>query len=205
MLARREFVRRAGVAMLPMAFAGRGMQDTSRIQARPPSNAGGTVGDTLAIPVGRPSAPLWPLDNDPGVIAIEGRLRCNCGCTLDVYTCRTTDFTCTYSPAMHAKVVAQVQRGATPEQIVQWFVAQPEYGEKVLMAPAARGFNLMGYLVPGLTVTAVGLVLAAWLVRRRPTIEPPDGGGRGAPHAGGSSPDAEQMARLQRALDDVES
>lgn len=202
MPSRREFVRRASFALLPMALTSRS-QDTSRSQGKPPSNAGATTADTLAIPVGRPSLPLGPLDNDPGVIAIERRLRCTCGCTLDVYTCRTTDFSCTYSPAMHRDVVAQVQQGATPEQIVQWFVAQN--GEKVLMAPAAHGFNLMGYLVPGLTVAAFGLVLAAWLVRRRPTIEHPDLGAPSAPGTERPSPDAEQLERLQRALDDVES
>ena len=203
MLARREFIRRAAFAVLPVAFTA---QDTTRLQGRPPANLGGTAADTLAMPVGRPSAPLGPLDNDPGVIAIETRLRCNCGCTLDVYTCRTTDFTCTYSPAMHAKVVAHVQRGETAEQIIQWFVAQPEYGEKVLMAPKPQGFNLMGYIVPGLTMTAVGLALAAWLVRRRPASETPGGGGGpAAPGTGGAPPDPEQLARLKRALDEVES
>jgi cytochrome c-type biogenesis protein CcmH len=147
------------------------------------------------------SRPLGPLDNDPGVIAIEHRLRCSCGCTLDVYTCRTTDFSCTYSPEMHRLVVAQVQQGATADQILKWFVAQPEYGDKVLMSPPARGFNLAGYLVPGLLVAAVALVLAAWLSARR---------GRTAlavaEHAGAQPPpDADQLERLRRALDDVES
>ena len=199
---RRDFLRHASVAILPIAIAGRAGQEPSAAQGKP---SGVAAADTLALPVGRPSAPLGPLDNDPGVIAIERRLRCSCGCTLDVYTCRTTDFSCTYSPAMHARVVAQVQHGATPEQVIQWFVAQPEYGEQVLMAPPARGFNLMGYLVPGLAVAASGLVLAAWLARRRPA---PDSHGPRAPGvspAGSESADAAQLERLRRALDDVES
>jgi cytochrome c-type biogenesis protein CcmH len=202
MPSRRDFLRRATFALLPIAWARRAAQDTARSQGRPSSTGGGTAADTLAIPVGRASAPLGPLDNDAGVIAIERRLRCSCGCTLDVYTCRTTDFSCTYSPAMHREVVTQVQHGATPEQIIQWFVAQPEYGEKVLMAPAARGFNLLGYLVPGLTVTAFGLVLAAWLVRRRAAVGP---GGPSDAGAAPESPGADDTERLRRALDDVES
>ncbi len=43
--------------------------------------------------------------------AIEQRLACSCGCTLDVFTCRTTDFTCTYSPELHREVVALHQAG----------------------------------------------------------------------------------------------
>jgi cytochrome c-type biogenesis protein CcmH len=205
MTSRRDFLRRASFALLPMAVTERAAQDTSRVPGKTASNSGAAAGDTLAMPVGRRSAPLGPLDNDAGVIAIERRLRCSCGCTLDVYTCRTTDFSCTYSPAMHGKVVAQVQQGATAEQVIQWFVAQPEYGEKVLMAPAARGFNLMGYLVPGLTVTAFGLALAAWLVRRRATMAGPGPDTHDGPGAEPRSPDAEQLEQLRRALEDVES
>ncbi len=207
MPSRREFVRRATLALLPMTLTGRTAhaQDPSRSPVQPTSKGGATQADTLALPVGRASAPLGPLDNDPGVIAIERRLRCTCGCTLDVYTCRTTDFSCTYSPAMHREVVAQVQRGATPEQIIQWFVAQPENGEKVLMAPAARGFNLMGYLVPGLTVAGFGVALAAWLTRRRSTADGPDLLVPSQAGAERASPGAAELERLRRALDDVES
>jgi cytochrome c-type biogenesis protein CcmH/NrfF len=168
--------------------------------------------DTAAAPnsldypslVGRTRAPVDRFDNDPLVISIERKLRCTCGCTLDVYTCRTTDFTCTYSPAMHKDVVALLQEGATPDQVVQAFVDQ--YGESVLMAPPASGFNLAGYLVPGLVVTAAGLALAAWLTRRRSALvvaAPHSGGPPGA--AGSAEPKPEDLERLQRALDDVES
>lgn len=211
MSSRREFVRRATFALLPIALTGRTGQEPLQRPVKPAANAAGAAApDTLAIPVGRPSAPLGPLDNDPGVIAIERRLGCACGCTLDVFTCRTTDFSCTVSPAMHAKVVEQVQRKATPQEIIDWFLEQPDsvFGHKVLlMAPEARGFNLMGYLVPGLTVTAFGLALAAWLVRRRAPADGPGGpGGPSGPGAGRpAAPDAEQLEQLRRALDDVES
>src|SRR2546426_1069442 len=48
---------------------------------------------------GRPLEPVEAADNDAAIQAIEKRLHCTCGCGLDVYTCRTTDFTCTPSPA----------------------------------------------------------------------------------------------------------
>jgi cytochrome c-type biogenesis protein CcmH/NrfF len=201
MVSRREFLRRAAFAGVPVGLAMRGMQDPRAGQGKPPRpDSSAIAADTLALPVGA-IATLGPLDNDPGVIGIERRLRCSCGCTLDVYTCRTTDFSCTFSPAMHRKVVEQVQAGATPEQVVDWFVAQPEYGEKVLMSPNASGFNLAGYLVPGLSIAAVGLALVAWLTRRSAASEPPGAQAPVPPPAPGD----EQMQRLRRALDDVES
>jgi cytochrome c-type biogenesis protein CcmH/NrfF len=187
--------------MVPLALLKRSGQDGAQLPARPRPDSG-AVADTLPNMVGRASAPLGPLDNDPGVVAIERRLRCTCGCTLDVYTCRTTDFSCTYSPAMHQVVVAQVQQGTKPEQIIQAFVDR--YGETVLMAPAARGFNLAGYLVPGLTIAGLGLALIAWLTRRRGELASPGSPGGGAPTAD-SPPDAAQLERLRRALDDVDS
>ncbi len=164
--------------------------------AAPPANA---LDD--ASLVGRAAAPVDRFDNDPFVISIERRLRCTCGCTLDVYTCRTTDFTCTYSPAMHKDVVTMLQQGATSDQVIQAFVDQ--YGESVLMSPPARGFNLAGYLVPGLVITAAGLALAAYLGRRRDllVVPAPVATGPGAP----AGPDAAELERLRRALDEVES
>ena len=201
---RRTFLRQLSFAAIPLALTARRPQDQPATRQLPtgkpvPPATTAFAPDTLAIPLDRNTAPIGPLDNDPIVIGIERRLRCSCGCTLDVYTCRTTDFACTYSPRMHAMVVERRLQGKTPEEIINWFVAQPDYGEKVLMAPEARGFNLMGYVVPGLTVTAFGLVLAAWLMRKAqaPSAEHP------APSA--QPLDSEQLAKLQQALDEVES
>ena len=157
--------------------------------------------DKLAEPwlVGRPQDEITAMDNDPGVIALERRLHCTCGCTLDIYTCRTTDFSCTYSPALHKEIVAMVLAKQTPEDIVKAFVARE--GEKMLMAPVASGFNLAGYLVPGLVVTSVGLALVAWLSRRRVAVAAVSGG----PVATPLPPDPEALERLQRALDEVDS
>lgn len=157
-------------------------------------------GDFLRDPsgVGRQRDTVTAIDNDPVVIGIERQLRCTCGCTLDIYTCRTTDFTCSYSPALHKEVVGLVEQGKTPEQVVAFFVQRE--GEKILMAPVAQGFNLAGYLVPGLGIAVAGLMLAAYLSRRREAV---------AVHAGGSAPppapDAEAIERLKKALDEVES
>jgi cytochrome c-type biogenesis protein CcmH/NrfF len=108
---------------------------------------------------GRSMAPLTAADTDAAYQAIEKWLKCSCGCGLDIYTCRTTDFNCTYSPGLHRQVVALAEQGKTAQQIVDAFVAQ--YGQQVLMAPPKRGFNLVGYFVPSLAL----LVATAFLIR----------------------------------------
>ena len=197
---RRDFLQYAALGVLPVLGQVGVPQDTTKKQG------GGVTPDRLGEPMlgGRivDSTDKW--DNDAGIIAIERRLRCRCGCMLDVYTCRTTDFTCTYSPVMHREVIALIVAGKTPEEVIQAFIVTD--GEKVLMSPPASGFNIAGYLVPGLSIAVIGLVLAAYLARRRavavatagvvaaPGAENPEGG-----------PDQEQLERLKRALDEVES
>ncbi|HET8622086.1 MAG TPA: cytochrome c-type biogenesis protein CcmH [Gemmatimonadales bacterium] len=105
-----------------------------------------------------------PGDNDQWIKSVEQKLKCTCGCNLDIFTCRTTDFTCTYSPELHQEVVALGQEGKTAQQILDAFVAK--YGEKTLMAPKPVGFNLWGYLLPGVAIT-LGAVLLAVVIGRR--------------------------------------
>lgn len=141
-------------------------------------------------------------ENDSTVKAIEGRLRCTCGCNLDVFTCRTTDFTCATSPAMHRVVLARLDSGMTAAQVVEAFERQ--YGQAVLMAPPRRGFNWTAYVMPfvGFGV-GIGLVLGLmrrW-IRARPKQEPlADGEGQ----APGVASDAE-LERLKRELEKFEA
>jgi cytochrome c-type biogenesis protein CcmH len=161
----------------------------------------GTLGDPAAA--GRSLPPTTHGDNDPAIKAIEQKLTCTCGCTLDIYTCRTTDFTCTYSPRLHREIVAMHDQGKTAQQIVDAFVAQ--YGEKVLMAPKPVGFNLAGYLVPGAALTVAAGALA-WVIRRRGAVHAIAAAPSGAPPASASPAAAspEEMERLARALSEVE-
>src|SRR5580765_6950145 len=82
---------------------------------------------------GRPREPTTAADNDAAIQAVEKKLKCSCGCGLDIYTCRTTDFTCTYSPALHKEVLRLTGQGKTAQQVIDAFVAQ--YGQEALMAP----------------------------------------------------------------------
>lgn len=144
--------------------------------------------------------------NDETVKAIERRLKCTCGCNLDIFTCRTTDFTCGVSPELHKEVVALLEAGNTPDQVVAAFVAK--YGEEVLMAPKPEGFNLAGYLVPGLVVLAAGGLLAAVLTRRHrmaaaaAAAAPPPASAPGEPGIPGVS--RQEMDRLEQALQEVD-
>ena len=94
---------------------------------------------------------------------LEHQLHCQCGCNLDVYICRTTDFACSVSPAMHSDVLGLVAGGHSAQEILDAF--QAVYGEKVFMAPVKSGFNLLGYTVPFLALGA-GAVIVAALIRR---------------------------------------
>jgi cytochrome c-type biogenesis protein CcmH len=124
--------------------------------------ASGALRDPGAAGRSRPRA--TERDNDEFVKAVEHRLQCTCGCTLDIYTCRTTDFTCTYSPQLHLEVLALQDQGKSADEIVAAFVEK--YGEDVLMAPKPEGFNIAGYVVPGLLILLVGGIMVVVLRRR---------------------------------------
>lgn len=179
-------------------------------QAQGPLAGQGEVG-TLRDPMaaGRPRAPTEIADYDERIKTIEHRLACTCGCTLDIFTCRTTDFTCTYSPQLHREVVDLDRAGKTAQEILDAFVAK--YGEKALMAPKPEGFNLWGYLLPGSAILLAGGALAAFITRRKVA-----GTEAAAPASSGPSLAApaaepppvtatpEEMERLRRALAEVE-
>jgi cytochrome c-type biogenesis protein CcmH/NrfF len=166
------------------------------------AGVGAAIQDTVkAGPVydpqraGRAQSPITAADNDAGIQAVEKKLRCTCGCGLDIYTCRTTDFTCTYSPALHKDVLRLAGQGKTAQQIVDEFVRQ--YGEAALMAPPKRGFNLAGYFVPSIVIVIAGVFLVRAI--RRWTREAQ----AAAPAGATLPPDATpaELERLRRELD----
>jgi cytochrome c-type biogenesis protein CcmH len=186
---RRAFLRR-GLALVALPVAA---QDT--LAGR---GAVGTLRDPSVV--GRTRQPTDPAENAAEIQAIEQRLACNCGCTLDVFTCRTTDFSCTYSPALHREVLALRNEGRSAQEVLDAFVAK--YGEKALMAPKPQGFNLAGYLVPGVAIAAAGAGLVLFIGRRRAAVAAAGGAAPPAPAAVAAS--SEELDRLRRALDEVE-
>ena len=208
----------AGMGVAAAALPGLEAQTTARTSAQAADSAARrrAAAGRLADPTvaGRPRQPTSSADNDVAIQALEKRLRCGCGCTLDVYTCRTTDFTCTTSPALHREVIAMWDDGRTADEIVEAFVEK--YGEEALMAPEPEGFNLAGYLVPGVVVTGLGATLL-WVLARRARLgaaaaatggagagvaRMPGGGVPSAASAGASAPalSDEDLALLRQAL-----
>jgi cytochrome c-type biogenesis protein CcmH len=127
--------------------------------------------------------------------ALEHDIRCQCGCTLDVYTCRTTDFSCQVSPAMHRDVISLVEGGYSAQEILDAFVGT--YGERALMSPKREGFNWAGYLMPfaalGAGAAAVVVVLRG-MQRRTSAIATP------TPRASNVEATADELARLDAAI-----
>lgn len=129
--------------------------------------------------------------------ALEHRLKCQCGCPLDVYTCRTTDFTCSVSPAMHRDVLRLVDGGYDASEILAAFVET--FGEVALTEPKKEGFNWAGYLAPGAAL-AIGAIAITVMILRWSRAAATASPVRVAP--GGAIPGVtdEEMALLDRAL-----
>lgn len=202
-LSRRHFLL-LGMSGAAASLLGQPLAAAGGLQAPQDSLAGRGATGTLRDPsaVGRPRQPTALRGDEAEIQAIEQRLACNCGCTLDVFTCRTTDFTCTYSPELHREVLALRDQGKTAQQILDGFVAK--YGEKALMAPKPEGvINLTGYLLPGALIAAAGAGLALFITRRKAAVAAVTAST--APASGlevHASP--EELDRLRRALADIE-
>ena len=126
--------------------------------------------------------------------ALEHQLHCQCGgCTLDVFTCRTTDFSCQVSPAMHRDVMALVDGGYGAQEIIDAFVST--YGQRVLMAPPRSGFNILAWVSPGIAVVVAGAFIAAFLRRSQARTPAPLG-----PRAAGVDATDDELARLEAAI-----
>lgn len=194
-MTRRDFVARAATVMVSIA-ATRALDAQNPPQGQGGASNMGPMDQDAARSVRRPVKPgarptMTDRERDDQV---ERNIRCQCGCTLDVYTCRTTDFTCKVSPAMHADIKSLVEGGYTAQEILDSFV--DTYGERALMAPRPQGFNLVGYLAPFLALAAgavaVVFVLRDWGSKRN----------QPAPVTPAVAATPEELARLDAAIRD---
>jgi cytochrome c-type biogenesis protein CcmH len=199
---RRDFLVRLGVSGAAVA-----MSPALLAQAAATPQSGGPAQGTTsnlfnmdqdaALTVVRPRKP----NARPSMTAderdtLEHQLRCQCGCTLDVYTCRTTDFNCQVSPAMHRDVMALVDGGYSAQEIIDAFVQT--YGERVLMAPKREGFNMAGYIMPFAALGVGAAALAGVLHRMRQRGAATGPAASTAPV--GPRATAEELARLDAAI-----
>ncbi len=193
MVSRRAWLQAVAVAAGAVLARGSGAQQPTGLQ------------DTSNLfPMDQAAARTVRLPAKPGVRAsmtpaerddLEHRIRCQCGCTLDVYTCRTTDFSCQVSPAMHRDVMALVDGGYDAGEILDAFVGV--YGERALMAPTKEGFNILAWVLPG-TAIAAGAVMIGAIIRRWQRAGAAAPARMPAPHAVEASPD--ELARLEAAI-----
>jgi cytochrome c-type biogenesis protein CcmH len=192
---RREFFGLAAVGLLSVVPSFR--RSVASQDSLPGTGPSGRLWDPARA--GRPLPPVTARDNDAAIQAIEKQIHCTCGCNQDVYTCRTTDFTCTTSPEMHRRVLALAAQGMTGPQIIDQFVR--ENGVAILMAPPKRGFNLAGYFVPSLLIVTAGailtLVLRRWS-RLAASASPP---APAVPAAPGPAASPDELERLRRELE----
>jgi cytochrome c-type biogenesis protein CcmH len=154
-------------------------------------------------PVLRPAKPgATPQLTDDQRDALEHRIKCQCGCILDVYTCRTTDFTCTVSPAMHRDVLRLIAGGYDAEEILAAFVET--YGEVAMTEPKKEGFNWAGYFAPSVAMATGAIVLTVmlrrWAAESRQGAEARAAAAAGVPRASVAGMSSDDAARLDRAL-----
>jgi cytochrome c-type biogenesis protein CcmH/NrfF len=99
---------------------------------------------------------------------------------------------------MHRDVMTLVSGGYNAQEIIDAFVGV--YGERVLMAPSATGFNLLGWVAP-FAALGGGAILVAVLLR---TWRRPAGSTASTRISPARSSDAtdEELARLDAAVRD---
>jgi len=211
---RRDFLAALGAGIVALALPGAargqdgqqtgqqtGQQDPQAAGSGPRTTMSGPMTESAYRPVALPARPGAKQSMSDGARdALEHQLHCQCGCTLDVFTCRTTDFTCPVSPGMHGDIVALVVGGYTAVEILDAF--RKTYGERVLMSPVREGFNWAGYIAPfgalGAATVAVGVLIRRW--REAPAPAVAKTAGSSAVGAPGATPD--EMARLEAAVRD---
>jgi cytochrome c-type biogenesis protein CcmH len=187
---RRDFIRTLGIGAATLAVPSIARAQQGGNSMAEPMSDGGYREVRLAPKTGAAKSMT-----DEARDALEHRLHCQCGtCTLDVYTCRTTDFNCPVSPAMHRDVMALVEGGFGAQEIIDAFTNV--YGARVLMAPPKSGFNWAGWIMPFVALGA-GSAIVAGLISRwhrpapRTDIAPVIATGDATP---------EEIARLNAAL-----
>jgi cytochrome c-type biogenesis protein CcmH len=175
-IGRRRFLTRAG-AGVAAAAVGVVVADTVLARGLAAQEAGlaQTGGQSAASnvemtadsykPVRRPPKPnATRVMDDKQLEAFERNLACPCPCTLDIFTCRTTDFTCGISPAVHRDLQALVEGGYGPDEIMS--ALSETYGDFILMAPRKEGFSLLAWFAPfaavGVGAVVIGALLRGW-------------------------------------------
>jgi cytochrome c-type biogenesis protein CcmH/NrfF len=164
-----------------------------------PDNRGAALALCLALlsPAAAMAAPLSPQAQ------IEGKLMCYCGCSdLTVRVC-----SCGTAAGIKQDITERLAGGQTADQVIAAYVQK--YGEQILSAPTAEGFNILAWTMPFAVILVAGLMVVA-LVRRwgahaatAGAAHAGAGGGRGSPAGAAGPPDAAERAVRERIARDV--
>lgn len=202
---RRAFFVRAGAVMGGVAVLAQraAAQDPATQGGAPSTNAGVEMTSDSYKPVSRPPKPgATPTMDAKQVEAFERELACPCPCTLDIYTCRTTDFSCGISPAVHGDIQRLVDGGYTADEIMEALTGT--YGDFILNAPRKEGFNLVAWFAPfaavGVGAVGIGLVLRRWRINGSAAREAREAQPAQTAEDMGIDATPEELARLQAAL-----
>ncbi|MGH9579533.1 MAG: cytochrome c-type biogenesis protein, partial [Terriglobales bacterium] len=87
-------------------------------------------------------------------------MMCMCGCRQILLQCNHVG--CPVSDGMMRELRLALSRGDSDDLVVQAFVQK--YGETVMAAPQASGFNLVAWVMP-FAVFLSGILLVMWVAR----------------------------------------
>jgi cytochrome c-type biogenesis protein CcmH len=213
---RRAFLAAAGRGAVAFVVTGVATSVATRyLGAQASGSQGGTQSAASNVemtadaykPVRRPPKPgATPQMDKVAVETFERGLACPCPCTLDVYTCRTTDFNCGISPAVHGDIEVLVNGGYSADEIMD--AMTDTYGDFILMTPRKQGFNLLAWFAPfaalGFGALGVGMLLRGWRRNAKDAAAARAASIQRDITVDGAGTDAtpEELARLESALRD---
>ncbi|MGV3709673.1 MAG: cytochrome c-type biogenesis protein [Gemmatimonas sp.] len=216
---RREFLTRVtvGVGAVAMgatllhvshaeAHAHEAMQDAQAGAQQPSGDGVVNMDGEFYKPVRlEPKPNATPQMTDKEVDEFERRLSCPCPCNLNIFTCRTTDFACGNSPAVHRDIQAMVKGGHSADEIMKAMIGT--YGNNILMAPPKEGVNLIAWVGPFLAMGVGAVLINAMLRTWRRNAELAAVSAGASPVTRPSSVDASdaEMERLRKALRDEDN
>jgi cytochrome c-type biogenesis protein CcmH len=108
-----------------------------------------------------------PAMADGIVDEIGTNLMCQCGCTMVLASCD-----CGTAEQMRGEIRDMLGQGKSKPDILNYYVGK--YGEKVLAAPVAQGFNISAYITPFAAIlvgaSVIGLIVRQWVIRTRTSV-----------------------------------
>jgi len=149
----------------------------------------------LLAPAAHAATPAAAQTKDAARAITDGIIcPCSCGEILTGCTCET-------GKAMRADIERKVASGKSKDQIEASLVTQ--YGEVILGAPKAKGFNLVVWVAP-FVMTGVGILFATFILLRWVRRRAPETAAAGPAGAAGAPRTAEQDLASLRARAEAE-